>query len=192
MLRKGISKSKVILELISLFKRSNKLASKAMDTLMHHQINALSCKSTDDVARFAFVSSKEYEFSCSNSPAYPFFLIPHNKKRNKLPVVNHRRYRYDAATLSAVQKALEMLKHDVVAGVETTVASPLTLPGFGRSPAVRQLRITDSPFPVKENEEESVLVSKQSEEFINKFYKDLERQKSMAAIESPYHDRWGP
>ncbi|GAB4852640.1 hypothetical protein Ancab_016855 [Ancistrocladus abbreviatus] len=175
MLRKGLSKSKAIVDLTSLFKNSNKLAGKAMNSLMLHQINALSCKSADDVVRFSFISSKEYEFSCSNSPAYPFHLISNTNKRNKYPVVNHRRYRYDAPTLNiAFQKALELLNHDAATGPETAAPSPLALPGFGRSPAVRQLRVTDSPFPVKESEEESVLVSKLSEEFIKKFLYGLE------------------
>jgi hypothetical protein len=51
----------------------------------------------------------------------------------------------------------------------------VTLPGFGKSPVGRQLRVTDSPFPLKD-EGDSHLVDMAAEEFINNFYKNLNRQ----------------
>ncbi|XP_075492486.1 uncharacterized protein LOC142530537 [Primulina tabacum] len=53
------------------------------------------------------------------------------------------------------------------------------LPGFGPSPPVRQLRITDSPYPVRDFEEDNH-VDEAADEFINKFYKDLKRQNARA------------
>lgn len=85
-------------------------------------------------------------------------------------------------------------------GPTPTTSSPLggqyALPGFGngKSPLARQLRITDSPFPLKdgkrnvEEEEEDVKVNKAADEFINKFYKNLRMQKY---LESPCH-MWAP
>nr|GEW29070.1 hypothetical protein [Tanacetum cinerariifolium] len=52
------------------------------------------------------------------------------------------------------------------------------LPGFGRSPMVRQLRVTDSPFPLSNVDEDSH-VDDAAEEFINRFYNDLRRQKQI-------------
>lgn len=76
-----------------------------------------------------------------------------------------------------------MLNNDMVE------ASPLvSLPGFGKSPMVRQLRVTDSPFPLKDDGDSRV--DKAAEDFINKFYKDLKLQKRRAAIESPYRQVW--
>ncbi|MCL7024043.1 hypothetical protein MKW94_004302 [Papaver nudicaule] len=57
-------------------------------------------------------------------------------------------------------------------------ASPV-VPGFGygrNSPFVRQLRITDSPFPLKNNDDEDCHVDEEAEEFIEKFYKQLRLQ----------------
>ena len=71
---------------------------------------------------------------------------------------------------------------------EMVEASPL-LPGFGRSPMVRQLRVTDSPFPIKDTDEDPQ-VDKAAEEFIRKFHKDLKLQKMMSALESPYNNMW--
>ena len=62
-----------------------------------------------------------------------------------------------------------MLNNEVV--VE---ASP-ALPGFGRSPMVRQLRVTDSPFPVGEEDKDNQ-VDKAAEDFIKRFYKELRKQ----------------
>ncbi|KAL8136893.1 hypothetical protein V2J09_002894 [Rumex salicifolius] len=101
----------------------------------------------------------DYEFTCSNTPAAA--------KR----------------AASAIKEVLDMVNGGGIA-----LESPV-LPGFGRSPAAgRQLRITDSPFPVKENEEEAVReVNIAADEFIKRFYRELRNQKS-SALDSPYND----
>ncbi|KAL0345185.1 UNVERIFIED_CONTAM: hypothetical protein Sradi_4349800 [Sesamum radiatum] len=169
MMRKSLAKSKIMLDLHMLLKRG-KLASKAaIGNLMlhhHHHYSALTCRS-NDVAT-SFVSPREYEFSCSNSPAY---------RRNHV----QRHHQPDHHDLKVMHKVFDILnRYDVVE------ASPL--PGFGHSPVGRQLRVTDSPFPVKDPEENHQ-VDRDCEEFIKKFYKDLKNQKRVAALESPspYH-----
>lgn len=78
------------------------------------------------------------------------------------------------AAMNAFKAVLEVLNNDVV----VDVASP-ALPGFGRSPmVVRQLRVTDSPFPVAGAGDEDCHVDKAAEEFINRFYKELRLQKT--------------
>ncbi|KAL6221869.1 hypothetical protein ACLB2K_005261 [Fragaria x ananassa] len=190
MLRKGLTKSKLLVDLNMMLKRG-KLASKAITNnliMLHHSSNhsAFSCRSNDAVS---FVTPREYEFSCSNSPAThnPFhFHHKRNKHHHhgyfaKNPSVTAVAYQYDdVSTAAAVQRVLEMLNNEMVAE-----ASPMvTLPGFGKSPMVRQLRITDSPFPMKEEGDSQV--DKEAEEFIKKFYKDLKLQKRTSALESPF------
>lgn len=68
--------------------------------------------------------------------------------------------------MNAVARTLEMLN--------SAAASP-ALPGFGKSPIVRQLRITDSPFPLRDADEDNQ-VDEAAEEFIQRFYNDLRRQ----------------
>ena len=182
MIRKGICKSKIMVDLHLMLKRG-KLAGKtiANNLMFHNNFSSLSCKSNDSLS---FISPREYEFSCSNSPAnhYPFHF---NKRKHHHHHLFTKSYGYDdVTTVNAVQKVLEMLNNDIVE------ASPLvTLPGFGKSPMVRQLRVTDSPFPLKDDGDSQV--DKAAEEFINKFYKDLKLQKRTAALESPYHAVWG-
>ncbi|KAJ7969548.1 Avr9/Cf-9 rapidly elicited protein [Quillaja saponaria] len=190
MLRKGICKSKLMVDLHLMLKRG-KLASKAIvnNLMLHHHYAAFTCRSND--SHLSFISPREYEFSCSNSPAYPIFQI---NKRNKHHHHHHgahhhfpkSSYRYDdVTTVNAVQKMLEMLNNDI-----SVEASPLvTLPGFGKSPIGKQLRITDSPFPLKDEGDSQV--DKAADDFITKFYKDLKLQKNKAALESPYHNLWG-
>ncbi|KAL0333856.1 UNVERIFIED_CONTAM: hypothetical protein Sangu_1541800 [Sesamum angustifolium] len=144
MMRKSLAKSKIMLDLHMLLKRG-KLASKAAigNLMLHHNHNyysALTCRSNDVTT--SFVSPREYEFSCSNSPAYG-----PSKRRNHV----NRHHQPD---------------HDL------------------------KLRVTDSPFPVKDPEENHQ-VDRDCEEFIKKFYKDLKNQKRIAALESPspYHIR---
>ncbi|PON45141.1 Avr9/Cf-9 rapidly elicited protein [Parasponia andersonii] len=191
MMRKGLSKSKIMVEFHMLMKRG-KLAGKAMahNFILNHSTAsaAFSCRSNDAVS---FVSPREYEFSCSNSPAaaafnnYLYRPFGHFNKRNKHSHYFPKSSAYDhddvSSTVSAVQKVLlEMYNlnnnynHQNM-GVE---ASPLvTLPGFGKSPlGMRQLRITDSPFPLN-NEGGDTQVDSKAEDFINKFYKNLKLQR---------------
>ncbi|KAH7572247.1 hypothetical protein JRO89_XS04G0226500 [Xanthoceras sorbifolium] len=183
MIKAGISKSKIMVDVHLMLKRG-KLAGKAISNLMFQHHSSFGCRSND--AHLSFISPKEYEFSCSNSPAsfYPF----HTHKRKHHHHHLAKSYHYDeVTTVQAVQKVLEMLNSN-----ETVEASPLTtLPGFGKSPMVRQLRITDSPFPLKDEQQGDGQVDKAAEEFIKKFYKDLKLQKKMAALDSPYHHFWG-
>lgn len=182
MMRKSISKSKIVVDLHMLIKRG-KIAGKAIGNLMlhlhHHHHNyysALTCRSND--INTSFVSPREYEFSCSNTPLFASF---HSKRKNHH---HHQRLHYQAEELKVMRKVVDILNH-----YDAVEASPsATLPGFGRSPMVRQLRVTDSPFPIKDAEENDE-VDQDAEEFIKNFYKDLKKQKRIAALESPspYH-----
>ncbi|XP_052198634.1 uncharacterized protein LOC127805862 [Diospyros lotus] len=190
MLRKGVSKSKLMLDLHMLLKRG-KLAGKALGNhMLHHHYAAMTCRSND--VHLSFVSPREYEFSCSNSPVYPSYYYSSSSARRNKHHQSHlhlhhprRRHSADDDDVKVVQKVLEMLNKETVLPAE---ASPL-LPGFGRSPMVRQLRVTDSPFPLKDEKEDNAQVDKAAEEFIKKFYRELMRQKKMAPLESPspYH-----
>ncbi|CAL9090005.1 unnamed protein product [Musa textilis] len=189
MLRKGISKDKFMMDLQLLIERG-KIAGKALSNLMtfHHRhdpredrsfmFSGFSCRSMDP--NLSFYSPMEVEFSCSNTPAYPSFRAVKRKSRR------HRRYHdddydYDAA---AVAKAFEMLNSEL-SDAESVVASPSPAPviwSFGKSPAVvRQQRITDSPFPSREEEEEEeedvdIHIDEKAEEFIRRFYEQLRLQ----------------
>lgn len=176
MLRKAISKkSKFILDLNMMIKRG-KIAGKALHNLMFHHHHPNRHLSFD-------ARPGEYEFSCSNSPAYPISLFPFhlNKNRKRNGGNNNSSHFFSCAhapatddddvTVNAVMKALEMLHSGAVSPV---------LPGFGRSPMVRQLRITDSPFPPRDVDVElDSHVDEAAEEFIMKFYKELKKQNIM-------------
>lgn len=179
MLRKGLTKSKLMLDLHLMLKQG-KIASKTLTHLMlHHPYSSTFGCRPDDVTS-SFISPRAYEFSCSNSP-----LIPRRKH------YHHRRHRHQnhQHDINAEQKVF-----DVFDEYESSVeGSPMIdLPGFGRSPtAVRQLRVTDSPFSIKDVEENTSQVDKAAEEFIKKFYKELmEQQKITAGSPSPRH-KWG-
>lgn len=188
MLRKGISKGKLMIDLNMMMKRG-KIAGKAIHNLMfHHSHNWASSFATSTahlrrshdkrLPSFPDPTVEYYEFSCSNSPAYPSFHLPFHLNKRKS---NHHTNFFSCTqsptaddndmAVNAVIKALEMLN--------SGNSSP-ALPGFGKSPMVRQLRITDSPFPIREVEEDSH-VDEAAEEFISKFYRDLRRQNNEIA-----------
>ncbi|KAK1434137.1 hypothetical protein QVD17_11055 [Tagetes erecta] len=143
MLRKNISKSKLLLDLSKMMKR---------DKIVGKHVHNLS------------PPSGEYEFSCSNTPStkhHPFSLFTFHKK--------HHSNNEDVdimAVNAAVMKAMEM--------VHSEAASPVLF-GFGRSPVVRQLRVTDSPFPLS-GVDEDCHVDEAAERFISRFYNDLRRE----------------
>ncbi|KAL4303181.1 hypothetical protein GQ457_10G000680 [Hibiscus cannabinus] len=181
MLKTGISKSKILVDLHFMIKKGKHHAGKAISSLVfHHRVHdhfsSFGCRSNDALS---FVSPREYEFSCSNTPAFHLHKRKHHHHHHK------SNYRYDdVTTVAAVQKVLEMLNDETSA----ESSSPMALPGFGRSPLGRQLRVTDSPFPLKDDGDSQVDMA--AEEFINKFYRDLKLQKRMSAFDSPAHNIW--
>ena len=174
MLRKGMSKGKLMMGLNMMLKRRSKLAGKAIANLMfhHHHNHGGSTSSRSH----QFTASREYEFSCSNTPHH-FFPIG---KRHRSNNHNHNNFFTcaqtpptqddEVTTMSAMKAMLEMLNND-----QAIVEASPTLPGFGRSPMVRQLRVTDSPFPLREDDEDNQ-VDKAAEDFINRFYSQLRKQ----------------
>ncbi|CAN4096320.1 unnamed protein product [Withania somnifera] len=183
MLRKGMSKSKLILDIQIAFQdmlKRGKIASKMLSNLMlhppHYSSSSFTCKSHNDVT-MSFITRREYEFSCSNSPVFPQYFANNKRRRNRTTYKSHE--------IAVVQKVFEILNTTTstnydAAGTTAIAASPLALPGFGKSPNnVRKLRVTDSPFPLKDSDENyNSQVDKDAEEFINKFYKALKQQKS--------------
>ncbi|KAM0060326.1 hypothetical protein Hdeb2414_s0004g00122941 [Helianthus debilis subsp. tardiflorus] len=146
MIRKKISKTKLMLDVNMVIKRG-KIAGKALHNLMVHNNRKRST--------FQPPPNDHYEFSCTNSPVYPLSLFT-NKDND------HDEIFVDPTVI----KALEML---------TSAAASPAVSGFGKSQVVRQLRITDSPFPLCNDEEDSY-VDEAAEEFIINFYDVLRRQ----------------
>ncbi|KAF2301152.1 hypothetical protein GH714_020492 [Hevea brasiliensis] len=124
----------------------------------------------------------EYEFSCSNTPV--FTSLPCQQASPPSHPAHHNNFFScafhtpqtlddDVTTMNAVKLALEMINNN---SNEVMVEASPMLPGFGKSPMVRQLRITDSPFPLRDVDDDNGIVDKKAEEFIEKFYKELRQQ----------------
>ncbi|XP_058106004.1 uncharacterized protein LOC131249334 [Magnolia sinica] len=190
MLRKGISKSKLMVDLHLMMKRGKIAGKKAIGNLMFHHHSNFSCRSSNAHASSSFFAPREYEFSCSNSPAFPFHLS--KRKSHHHSFQNHHNHHYFSCIhptpieddITVLHKALEILNSDISAGVSP---APF-LPGFGKSPMVRQLRVTDSPFPIKDPADVDSRVDKEAEEFIERFYEQLRMQKKKAAMDARYHE----
>ncbi|KAI3521543.1 hypothetical protein L1887_11014 [Cichorium endivia] len=178
MLRKGISKRKLWLDLNLMMKRA-KILGKTLQNLMfhhhHHHWAAFANNHPSSHLSFSSPPSGECEFSCTTSPSndnYTFSLFPFNKKHHSK---NQQTEGLDVVAFNAaVLKAMEM--------IQSETASP-ALPGFGRSPMVRQLRITDSPFPLSGVDEDNH-VDEAADQFISRFYSDLRRQNTKSSFGS--------
>ncbi|KAJ6372978.1 hypothetical protein OIU76_027332 [Salix suchowensis] len=180
MIQKGVLKSKVMLDLHFLMKRG-KILGKALNEIIVQQHNTLSCISQD--VHMSFISPREYEFSCSGSPAYKFYSHKHPyyraKRRNLLDHYKHARFH-------APSQDGDDLVSSACGGDAVVEASPLvgSARWFGTwSPLVRQVRITDSPFTMRDADEDCH-VDKEAEQFIEMFYRQLRLQKWMAAHEA--------
>ncbi|PSR96880.1 Ras-associating and dilute domain-containing protein [Actinidia chinensis var. chinensis] len=178
MLRKSISERKLLLDLNMMMKRG-KIAGKAMvHNLIFHHYNhsAAANRRSHDGSNHLYSPAAPYEneFSCSNTPSFPF----HVSKRK-----HHTHSHFFACAHAppteddndAVTASPALTWHTPVGWSE--VASP-AIPGFRRSPAVRQVRITDSPFPLRDVNEDCH-VDEAAEEFITKFYNRLRTQKAI-------------
>ncbi|KAF8025627.1 hypothetical protein BT93_F2463 [Corymbia citriodora subsp. variegata] len=191
MLRKEISKRRIMADLNMMMKRG-KIASKAIGNLMfpnHHAAGSTSGRHSHDGHSSSSSSSSgplEYEFSCNNSPAIPYHFPNLHTNKRRCHQLNHHLHSLfmcahpphtqdddDVVGAFNFDKAImEMLSNSK----EVVEASPM-LPGFGRTPLVRPLRITDSPFPLKEEEDGDDRVDRAATEFIEKFYRELKQQK---------------
>ncbi|XVF74516.1 hypothetical protein PTKIN_Ptkin13bG0116700 [Pterospermum kingtungense] len=197
MMRKGIisSKRKYMVDLNMVLKRGKIAGAKAIGNLMfhhHHHHNKdrqVSPSFMEDMA--AAAAAHEYEFSCSNTPNYIFPFNLATKKKNTINNYYHHFFACthappthddDVVTMNAVKAVLEMLNNNDSNNNNNNsmMASPM-LPGFGQTPLVRQPRITDSPFPLRDVDEDNGYVDKAAEDFINRFYKDLKQQNKIAA-----------
>ncbi|CAL5199935.1 unnamed protein product [Lathyrus oleraceus] len=175
MLKKGILKRKLMMDLNMMLKRRGKLAGKAIVNLMfhhHHKHGGSTSSRRSHDSHHQFITSREYEFSCSNTPNH-FFSIgkrhhSHNHKHNAQTRLTHDD---EVTTMNAVKAVLEMLNND-----QAIVEASPALPGFGSSPMVRQLRVTDSPFPLRDDDEKDNQVDKAAEDFIKRFYSQLRKQ----------------
>ncbi|KAK1434140.1 hypothetical protein QVD17_11058 [Tagetes erecta] len=160
MLRKGISKRKILLDLNMMIKRG-KIASKTLHNIMfhhHHHHHHHRHNTATNHLSFSSPTASESEFSCTQSPV--------NEPVDDIDM---------RAASVAVMKAMEMIEH-------SENASP-PLHGFGGSPVVRQLRVTDSPYPVNGVDEDS-RVDEDAERFISRFYDDLRRQNTKGSFGS--------
>ncbi|CAN4115427.1 unnamed protein product [Withania somnifera] len=161
MLRKGISKQKVMLDIKLMMKRSKICSYKAaIQNLMfhfYHHIHNHDCSHHVDSGNLPFSPPQDeyYEFSCRSSPN---LNLKKDQSASEEDVIMMN---------AAVMKALEMLKGE-------TASPDNYLRGFGR-----QLRVTDSPFP--DVEESDNHVDEAADEFISKFYRNLRRQSSLSA-----------
>ncbi|CAH8316218.1 unnamed protein product [Eruca vesicaria subsp. sativa] len=173
MLHKGISKQKLLSDFNATLKRGKNL-------IFHNRRRVPATASSQP--------RKEYEFSCSDTPNYSFpFNMAAAFKKKKSHNISLFACGQAPPTLdddtSASLAVLELLNGngEQERGSKTQALSPYNLPWFGRSsPSVRPLRVTDSPFPLREDGDvTNGHVDKAAEEFIVKFYKNLNQQKKI-------------
>ncbi|KAL7114123.1 hypothetical protein ACP275_04G100300 [Erythranthe tilingii] len=151
MLRKEISKGKLFADLNMMMKRGKIAGKAAIKNLMLHHHHAATPSTSG-------CRSHDYEyFSCSSHS-------PPKKRRNS----------------KSAQPSEEDLMAAAVEMMNSAAAASPVLPGFGPSPNVRQLRVTDSPFPLRDDVDEDCHVDEAAEVFIMNFYKDLRLQNSKA------------
>ncbi|KAF8045712.1 hypothetical protein N665_4525s0001 [Sinapis alba] len=178
MIRKGVSKHKLIADFNATLKRGKNL-------MFHHRRRVPAASTASDASSSAAAAAaasprQEYEFSCSNTPNYtfPFTNIAFMKKKSLFACgQTPQTLDDDVAAARAVLELLHGDKGNVTPAFLTAALSPY----FGRTPLVRPLRVTDSPFPLtpENGDVDKEHVDQAADDFIKKFYKNLNQQKKM-------------
>lgn len=183
MIRKGFSKSKLVLDDLQFLMKRGKIMGKALnERMVTNNIASLSCRPRD--VHLSFVSPMEYEFSCRTSPSNQPY-IPSSKRRKT---------RYPCNTMSSRNKRdANMVFGAMVCRDAGDFESPLAVPkGARRRPPVVQVVRETTPFVLKDDVhdfEEDYRVDEAAEEFIQKFYTQLRLQKWLAVqLEASDHE----
>uniref|UniRef100_A0A6N2MU75 Uncharacterized protein n=1 Tax=Salix viminalis TaxID=40686 RepID=A0A6N2MU75_SALVM len=163
MIQKGMLKSKLMLDLHFLMNRG-KILRKALNDIIVQQHSTLSCISHD--VHMSFISPREYEFSCSGSPAYKFYSY-------KQPYYQARRRKSYARGSTRHHLAVLMIWRRVSAPVTGQLRDRLWWAHLGG--LERGARWLDK------DADEDCHVDKEAEKFIEMFYKELRSQKETAA-----------
>ncbi|KAI8544502.1 hypothetical protein RHMOL_Rhmol08G0301800 [Rhododendron molle] len=211
MIRKGISNRKLLVDLKMMMKRG-KIAGKAIHNLMFHHHHSSPSSSAGHVS-FYGQREYEFSCSNTPTAAFPFHLMKRNKGHGNgsshfFPCAHAPPTEDDRVlTVDDVRQVLEMMERTEAAdnaSPMTAMATPMSsfwqspaardliyselsspaLPGFGRTPMARQLRITDSPFPLRDGDSSGDShVDEAAEEFISRFYKELKKQNKMGTLQ---------
>ncbi|PKA54594.1 hypothetical protein AXF42_Ash000429 [Apostasia shenzhenica] len=184
MIREGLAKRRLIADLhLHLLLRRSKIAAKSLRSLLSlHQASiahggaaaaaSLSCRFMDPDA--AVYVPREVEFSCSNTPFYAGALRGTHRRRRR------RHGGHQSVSVARLFELLDSVDDDDENWTEDTpVPSVLATPAT----AVRPLRVSDSPFSAKEEEEDDAdeAVDNAAEEFIRRFYEQLRCQQMRAS-----------
>ncbi|KAI3684225.1 hypothetical protein L6452_33446 [Arctium lappa] len=151
MLKKNISKTKFLIADLDMIMKRGKIAGKSLHNFLFHHHHHWAAATTTIHRRPHHISTHKKHQNKHHSAAAP------------LPVDGGD----EMIITPAVMRALEMVTGAVA-------ASPGA--GFGKStPRVKELRITDSPFPLSNGDGDGK-VDEAAEKFIIRFYNDLRRQ----------------
>ncbi|KAI3684227.1 hypothetical protein L6452_33448 [Arctium lappa] len=179
MLKKGIAKTKFILDLNTMMNRG-KIAGKGLHNLMfHHHHNWVSSALHRHPHHLSFTAPPpgEYEFSCSDTPPYPLSLFStHKKHQNKLHrIVNAKPPPAVVDNCDDINVDFELSKAlDIL--IANSTMSPTIPPGFRNTLMVEHLRIKDSPLAALSRGDEDGQVDEAAERFIRRFYSDRKRE----------------
>jgi hypothetical protein len=216
MLRRGLCRKRLLMDLHLLLGRG-KLAGKALRNLVaaaHHHphggaaghtmvpaVAGAADASPSAEPSFCHVHPGDVEFSCTTTPSYEPPPI-----RSLFPFrIRGRgaggRRGGGGPDVAEIERAFEMMNaQEAVAGssgvgaetpssVAGATPSPLLALSLGRSPAgVRQLRVTDSPFPV-DPEGVDERVDAKADNFIKRFYEQLRLQQAFATPDNSVRRR---
>ncbi|XP_062182718.1 uncharacterized protein LOC133886844 [Phragmites australis] len=189
MLRRGLCCKRLMMDLHLLLGRG-KLAGKALRNLVaavnhpHAAHTAAAGAEASPSSALSFSHDpRDVEFSCTTTPSYaPRALFPFRIRGGR----GASRGGGGGLNVAEVSRVFERMNaEEAGAGAETPSAagatpSPMLALSLGRSPAgVRHLRVTDSPFPV-EPEGVDERVDAHADDFIKRFYEQLQLQQAFA------------
>lgn len=155
MLKKGICKKKVLLDINLMLKRAKLAAATRGGVVVPSHLNYAA---SDDGPR-------EYEFSCTNTPLYRHYFT--NKRKSH----DHYHQIFNNYYISSPNKFEDTI--DDFKAINQVLETTLS----NKNRGAKQLRITDSPYPLQSEDDKcDQHVDEAAEEFIKRFYSQLKEE----------------
>ena len=177
MMRKGlVSKRKLMLDMNLMLKRGKILGKSIGNLMFHHHHHHHSSTS---------FGLREYEFSCTNSPNPIFLGISPKRKHSYFPCINATSVDDDAPPVIVLPR--------IEYSSQCTYNLSELEPGERRTPVASPFSVRVSDFSLaEEGDGLSCEVDSRAEEFIKRFYQQLNAQGKIAMLqyqeEEEYHE----
>ncbi|WOL18704.1 hypothetical protein Cni_G27501 [Canna indica] len=182
MMRKGFASKRRLLADMNLLMKRGKLLGKSLLLSFHHPRPG----GHNNIPSSAFARPREYEFSCSNSPNPVFYHgRPHPRRHHYFPCLHAVVEDDDAAIAAVALPRIEYSSPQYCTAALSLSSSQDLAPGEQRTPLSSPFSVRIVHYSSEDDEDQdapSREVDDDAEEFIKRFYEQLQAQSRIALL----------